>query len=295
MKNNSNFLMGVGVALVTPFNFNGSIDYNSLDKIIDSTIRGGIDYLVMLGTTSESPTLSADEKEKIITHVVEKNNGRVPLVIGLGGNNTNNLIDRIKKINDTHFSAILSVSPYYNRPTQLGLFKHYEKIASNTNLPIILYNVPQRTGSNIEIDTVVDLNKNFEKIIGIKEASGDLFSIMNLILNTPKHFHVISGDDLLALPTVLAGGSGVISVIANAFPNQIKSMIELGLKHNVNESYIIHYRLMKLINLIFEEGNPSGIKYLLSKKNLLNNIIRLPLNEISFSLKEKIDKELELI
>ena len=295
MKNNYNFLTGSGVALITPFNSNGSVDYNSLEKIIDSTINGGIDYLVILGTTSESPTLSENEKEKIISNVVKKNNGRVPLVIGIGGNNTNNLIDRIKKINDSSFYAILSVSPYYNKPSQFGIFKHYEKIASISNLPIILYNVPSRTGSNIEINTVTDLNKNFEKIIGIKEASGNLLSIMNLIANTPKHFHVISGDDLLALPTVLAGGSGVISVIANVFPSQIKKMVELGFKRDISQSYKIHYKLMKIINLIFEEGNPSGIKYLLSKKKLSNNIVRLPLSEISSSLKDKIDKELGFI
>ena len=287
--------MGTGVALVTPFNSNGSVDYNSLEKIINSTIHGGVDYLVILGTTSESPTLSEKEKEKIISYVVKKNNERVPLVIGIGGNNTNNLIDRIKKINDSSFSAILSVSPYYNRPSQFGIFKHYEKIVSISNLPIILYNVPSRTGSNIEINTVTDLNKNFEKIIGIKEASGNFINTMNLIANTPKQFYVISGDDLLALPTVLAGGSGVISVIANVFPNQIKKMVDLGFKSDVSQSYRIHYKLMKIINLIFEEGNPSGIKYLLSKKNLSNNIVRLPLNEISLSLKEKIDKEFELI
>ena len=287
--------MGTGVALVTPFNSNGSVDYNSLEKIINSTIHGGVDYLVILGTTSESPTLSEKEKEKIISYVVKKNNERVPLVIGIGGNNTNNLIDRIKKINDFSFSAILSVSPYYNRPSQVGIFKHYEKIVSISNLPIILYNVPSRTGSNIEISTVTDLNKNFEKIIGIKEASGNFINTMNLIANTPKQFYVISGDDLLALPTVLAGGSGVISVIANVFPNQIKKMVDLGFKSDISQSYRIHFKLMKIINLIFEEGNPSGIKYLLSKKNLSNNIVRLPLNEISLSLKEKIDKELELI
>ena len=295
MKNNYNFLMGTGVALVTPFNSNGSVDYNSLEKIVDLTINGGVDYLVILGTTSESPTLSENEKEKIISYIVKKNNRRVPLVIGIGGNNTNNLIDRIKKINDSSFSAILSVSPYYNRPSQFGIFKHYEKIASISNLPIILYNVPSRTGSNIEIDTVIDLNKNFKKIIGIKEASGNLLSIMNLIAKTPKNFHVISGDDLLALPTVLAGGSGVISVIGNVFPDQIKKMVELGFNSDVSQSYKIHYKLMKIINLIFEEGNPSGTKYLLSKKNLSNNIVRLPLNEISLGLKEKIDKELGLI
>lgn len=295
MKKNYNFLMGTGVALVTPFNSNGSVDYNSLEKIVDSTINGGVDYLVILGTTSESPTLNENEKEKIISHIVKKNNRRVPLVIGIGGNNTNNLIDRIKKINDSSFSAILSVSPYYNRPSQFGIFKHYEKIASISNLPIILYNVPSRTGSNIEIDTVIDLNKNFKKIIGIKEASGNLLNIMNLISKTPENFHVISGDDLLALPTVLAGGSGVISVIGNVFPDQIKKMVELGFNSDVSQSYKIHYKLMKIINLIFEEGNPSGIKYLLSKKNLSNNIVRLPLNEISLSLKEKIDKELGLI
>ncbi len=287
--------MGTGVALVTPFNSNGSVDYNSLEKIINSTIDGGLDYLVILGTTSESPTLSEKEKEKIISYVIKINNERVPLVIGIGGNNTNNLIDRIKKINDSSFSAILSVSPYYNRPSQFGIFKHYEKIVSISNLPIILYNVPSRTGSSIEINTVIDLNKNFEKIIGIKEASGNFINIMNLIANTPKQFYVISGDDLLALPTVLAGGSGVISVIANVFPNQIKKMVDLGFKSDVSQSYRIHYKLMKIINLIFEEGNPSGIKYLLSKKNLSNNIVRLPLNEISLSLKEKIDKEFELI
>ncbi len=287
--------MGTGVALVTPFNSNGSVDYTSFEKIIESTINGGVDYLVVLGTTSESPTLSENEKENIISHVVKKNNGRVPLVVGIGGNNTNNLIDRIKKINDSSFSAILSVSPYYNRPSQFGIFKHYEKIASISKLPIILYNVPLRTGSNIDINTIVNLNKDFEKIIGIKEASGNLLRIMNLISNTPKHFRVISGDDLLALPTVLAGGSGVISVIANVFPDKIKKMVELGLKSEVSQSYKIHYQLMKIINLIFEEGNPSGIKYLLSKKNLSNNIVRLPLNEISSSLKEKIDKELASI
>ena len=287
--------MGTGVALVTPFNSNGSVDYNSLEKIINSTINGGVDYLVILGTTSESPTLSEKEKEKIISYVVKKNNERVPLVIGIGGNNTNNLIERIKKINDSSFSAILSVSPYYNRPSQVGIFKHYEKIVSISNLPIILYNVPSRTGSNIEISTVTDLNKNFEKIIGIKEASGNFINTMNLIANTPKQFYVISGDDLLALPTVLAGGAGVISVIANVFPNQIKKMVDLGFKSDISQSYRIHFKLMKIINLIFEEGNPSGIKYLLSKKNLSNNIVRLPLNEISSSLKEKIDKEFELI
>jgi len=286
---------GLGVALVTPFNTNGSVDFGGLEKLIHFQIENGTDFLVVQGTTGESATLSDGEKKSVLDFTIEVNANRLPIVLGVGGNNTVGVSKQLEGLKNDGIDGILSVSPYYNRPSQFGVFKHYEKIASISNLPIILYNVPSRTGSNIEINTVIDLNKNFEKIIGIKEASGNLLSIMNLIANTPKHFHVISGDDLLALPAVLAGGSGVISVIGNVFPNQINKMVELGFKGDVSQSYKIHYKLMKIINLIFEEGNPSGIKYLLSKKNLLNNIVRLPLSEISLSLKEKIDKELVLI
>lgn len=270
-------LIGTGVALVTPFKKDFSVDTESLKNIVNFQVDNGIDYLVILGTTAENATLSQDEKELVITTIITANNGRLPLVLGVGGNNTNELIAELKTRDFRDFVAILSVSPYYNKPTQEGIYQHFKAISEASPLPIILYNVPSRTGSNMLPSTIVRLAKEFKNIIAIKEAAGDIIQAMKIIQDKPTGFLVISGDDMLTLPMVLAGGSGVISVIAEGFPKQISEMVRLGLNREVDKAYAIHYLFAEGIDLIFEQGNPAGIKEVFKSLGLSENSVRLPL------------------
>jgi len=295
------FLKGTGVAMITPFDDNGEVDFDAIPQLIDhllsdSSLDRGVDYIVILGTTAEVVTLNSQEKDKIIKIVIKHNNDRVPLVIGVGGNNTKGIVQFLNKnrsLLSSNFSSVLSVCPYYNKPSQNGIYAHFQKISQASDLPIILYNVPSRTGVSLEVQTVIRLANDFKNIIAIKEASGEVSIALELLRELPEYFQVISGDDLIALSTVLAGGSGVISVIAGAFPDQVKKMINYGLNGNYKEAYQIYYQLMPLINLIFKEGNPSGIKCLLGNQNLglCRENLRLPLVPVSDQLRSEIDIE----
>jgi len=280
--------LGTGVALVTPFNEDKSVDFNALEKLVNFQIKNGINYLVVMGTTGEPATLTSDEKEQIKNTIIKINNGRLPLILGIGGNNTQAVINEINNTDLSAFSAVLSVSPYYNKPTQEGIYQHFKLISENSPKPIIVYNVPSRTGSNILPKTILRLANDCSNIIGVKEAAGDMVQAMTLLQNKPTDFLVISGDDMIALPMVLAGGSGVISVIGQGFPKDFSQFIKLGLDGKVNLSYKLHYKLMDCINYIFEEGNPAGIKALLEKLNITSKYVRLPLVEVSDKLHQKI-------
>ena len=277
-------LIGTGVALVTPFKKDFSVDVDALRRIVNYQIDNGVDYLVVLGTTGEPATLSADEKEIVINTVIAANDKRLPLVLGVGGNNTVALVSELKTRDFSGFDAILSVSPYYTKPIQEGIYQHFKLIAKNSPLPVILYNVPSRTGSNMTPKTVLRLANDFKNIVAIKEASGDIVQAMKIIADKPKDFLVISGDDMIALPLVLAGGSGVISVIGEGFPRQFSDMIRLGLQHKVVEAYKIHYQMAAAIDMIFEQGSPSGIKEIFKALQISENIVRLPLVNVDDDL-----------
>ncbi|HPF11936.1 MAG TPA: 4-hydroxy-tetrahydrodipicolinate synthase [Flavobacteriaceae bacterium] len=283
-------LFGTGVALITPFTPNLKIDVEALKRVVHYQIEHGVDYLVVLGTTGESVTLSKAEKELVIQTVIDANAGRLPLVLGIGGNNTQAVIDELQEMNLESFAAILSVSPMYNKPTQEGIYQHFAALAKVSPKPIILYNVPGRTASNLLPSTVIRLANDFANIVAIKEAAGDLVQAMRMIDGTPDHFLVISGDDMIALPMVLAGGAGVISVIGEGFPREFSKMIRLGLERRVDEAYAIHYKLAPAIDYIFAEGNPAGIKAVFHKLGICNDAVRLPLVGISKELREKIDQ-----
>ena len=283
-------LIGTGVALVTPFKKDLSVDVQALKDLVNFQIDNGINYLVILGTTSENPTLTKTEKETVINTIVEINNNRLPLVLGVGGNNTAELVHELKSNDFSNFTAILSVSPYYNKPTQEGIYQHFKAIAEASPIPIILYNVPGRTASNMLPETVIKLAVDFKNIIGVKEAAGDIVQSMRLIKDKPDNFLVISGDDMIALPMVLAGGSGVISVIAQGFPEQFSKMIDYGLNRRVDDAYKIHYLLSDSIDMIFEQGNPAGIKEVLNCIGLMNNPVRLPLVNVNQDLAKRIEK-----
>ena len=288
----NNKFIGTGVALITPFNSDFSVDYSSLEKLVEYNILNGIDYLVINGTTAESPTINSFERDKIINTVVNVNNNRVPLVLGMGGNDTLTLVKEINSLNLQDISAILSVSPYYNKPTQEGIYEHYTYLAKNISKPIIMYNVPGRTSRNMVPNTILRLANEFESIIGVKEAGGDINQYLELIKNKPDNFLIISGDDDLALSSVISGGHGVISVIAQAFPKMFSKMINdaLNNKHSIAKS--TNDDLFKIISLIFKENNPAGIKYVLNKLNLCNDVLRLPLLSVSKDLRNQINKEL---
>ena len=288
----NNKFIGTGVALITPFNSDFSVDYSSLEKLVEYNILNGIDYLVINGTTAESPTINSIERDKIINTVVNVNNNRVPLVLGMGGNDTLTLVKEINSLNLQDISAILSVSPYYNKPTQDGIYEHYNYLAKNISKPIIMYNVPGRTSRNMVPNTILRLANEFESIIGVKEAGGDINQYLELIKNKPDNFLIISGDDDLALSSVISGGHGVISVIAQAFPKMFSKMINdaLNNKHSIAKS--TNDDLFKIISLIFKENNPAGIKYVLNKLNLCNDVLRLPLLSVSKDLRNQINKEL---
>jgi 4-hydroxy-tetrahydrodipicolinate synthase len=276
--------VGTGVALVTPFKKDFSIDFEALEKIVNHVIAGGIEYLVVLGTTGEPATLTSEEKELVINTIVKANNKRLPLVLGLGGNSTMQLVEELKTRDFSEFSAILSVSPYYNKPTQEGIYQHFSAIANASPIPVILYNVPGRTASNVLPSTVLRLANEFKNIIGIKEAAGDIVQAMKIIQYKPEGFLVISGDDMITLPMVLAGGSGVISVIGQGFPKEFSQMVRLGLERKVNEAYELHYKIAEATDMIFEQGNPAGIKQVFKALGLGENTVRLPLVEVSDEL-----------
>jgi 4-hydroxy-tetrahydrodipicolinate synthase len=281
-------LIGTGVALVTPFKKDFSVDVEALKAIVNFQIDNGIDYLVVLGTTAESATLSKDEKELVIKTVVETNKGRLPLVLGVGGNNTQEVVAELQSRDFSNFTAVLSVSPYYNKPTQEGIYQHFKAVAEASPIPVILYNVPGRTASNMLPTTVLRLAKDFNNIVAIKEAAGDIVQAMKLIQNAPKGFLVISGDDMITLPMVFAGGAGVISVIGEGFPKQFSEMVHLGLNRKVDEAYQLHYLLADSIDMIFEQGNPAGIKEVFKTLGLAENTVRLPLVNVDENLANRL-------
>jgi 4-hydroxy-tetrahydrodipicolinate synthase len=281
-------LIGTGVALITPFKNDFTIDIEALRRVVNFSIDGGIEYLVVLGTTAENAVLSKDEKELVIATVIEVNAGRLPLVLGVGGNNTLEVVQELKTRDLSSFVAILSVSPYYNKPTQEGIYQHFKAVSEASPIPVILYNVPGRTASNMLPDTVLRLANDFENIVAIKEASGDLVQTMQLLKNKPKDFLVISGDDMIALPVVLAGGAGVISVIGQGFPKEFSEMIRLGLNRKVDDAFKLHYVLMDCIDMIFEQGNPAGIKEVFAILGITDNVVRLPLVSVDESLSNRL-------
>lgn len=282
-------LIGTGVALITPFTQEGKVDVEGLQRVVEFQIENGVEYLVVLGTTGESVTLSKQEKQLVIDTVVDANKGKLPLVLGIGGNNTAEVSEEMQNRNLKDFTAILSVSPSYNKPTQEGIYQHFAALAKIAPKPIILYNVPGRTASNMSPETVARLAHDFDTIIGVKEAAGDLVQAMKMIDSTPEDFLVISGDDMIALPMTLAGGAGVISVIGEGFPKDFSEMIRLGLQRKVDEAYALHYKLAPCIDYIFAEGNPAGIKAVFKRLGICDDFVRLPLVGIGKQLREKID------
>jgi 4-hydroxy-tetrahydrodipicolinate synthase len=276
-----NILTGTGVAIVTPFKKNAEVDLDSLGKLIDFIIDNGVEYIVSLGTTGETPTLSKKEQAEIVDFTSEKINGRVPLVLGIGGNNTSAIIDHFADLKLENITAILSSSPNYNKPSQEGIFQHYKAISQQSPLPVILYNVPGRTGSNITAETTLRLANECENVQGIKEASGNMVQCMHILKNKPGDFLFVSGDDHISLPLVACGSKGVISVVANAFPKDFSEMIRLALKNDFENAQKLHYKLLPAYDLLFIENNPAGVKSFLSELKLLENVLRLPLVPLS--------------
>ncbi|MFT5103943.1 MAG: 4-hydroxy-tetrahydrodipicolinate synthase [Candidatus Latescibacterota bacterium] len=281
-------LIGTGVALITPFKEDFSVDVEGLTAVVNFNIENGINYLVVLGTTAESATLTKTEKQLVIATIIAANAGRLPMVLGVGGNDTRAVIEELKTSDLSPFVAILSVSPMYNKPTQEGIYQHFAAIAKVASKPIILYNVPGRTASNMAPSTVVRLANNFTNIVAIKEAAGDIVQAMELISQTPDGFLVISGDDMVTLPMILAGGSGVISVIGEGFPSAFSKMVQLGLKREVDAAFAIHYSIAPAIEYIFAEGNPAGIKAVFKELGICGDTVRLPLVVVSPDLRSKI-------
>lgn len=284
----SNSFRGTGVALVTPFHTDGSIDFKSLSKLIDHVIDNGVNYLVALGTTAETPTLSNDEKKQVLAQVVKHNAGRVPVVCGMGGNNTAEVLNLIAEYDWTGVSGILSVSPYYNKPTQEGIYQHFKAIAQACKLPIILYNVPGRTSGNILPATAVRLANEFNHIVAIKEASGNMKQCMEYVQTAPAHFAILSGDDDLIVPQAAIGFGGVISVAANCFTKDFTTMVNAALKGDFNTAKQVHYKLLKGIDLLFAEGNPAGVKCVLQEMNICADTLRLPLVNVSAGTQQAI-------
>ncbi len=283
----SQIFKGAGVALITPFTNENKVDYNTLETIIENQVKGGMDYLVALGTTAESATLTATEKAKVVEIVKQKAAG-LPVIVGMGGNDTQSIINNIANFNLDGVSGLLIVTPYYNRPSQEGLFRHYLEIAKSSPLPIILYNVPSRTGVNMEHETVVRLAEASDKIVAVKEASGISSQIAMIGKYTPQDFSVISGDDVLALPNISIGAVGVISVIANAMPSKVSQLIHLANEGKFSEALKVHFEMIDLFRLIFKEGNPGGIKALMNIQGTIENVLRLPLYKISDNCYEEI-------
>ncbi|MBS1773561.1 MAG: 4-hydroxy-tetrahydrodipicolinate synthase [Bacteroidetes bacterium] len=284
---------GTGVALVTPFNNDGSVDYASLDKLVDHVINGGVDYLVALGTTSEAPTMTADEKKKVLAAIVSKCNKRVPVVCGIGGNNTAEVLANLAEYDLTNVDGILSVVPYYNKPMQEGLYQHFKAIANATTKPIILYNVPGRTVTNMLPATTLRLANEFKHIVAVKEASGNMSQCMDLVQGKPAHFAVLSGDDDLVLPQIAIGMDGVISVAANCFTKDFTTMVNDALAGNYPNAQKLHYKLLEGIRLLFVEGNPAGVKCVLNEMKICGETPRLPIVPVTAGTRQKIQDYLK--
>ena len=284
------FLKGSGVAMITPFDEKGRVDYNAIKRVVEHIISGGMGYIVLMGTTAETATLTSEERSKVVALIVEVNDNRVPLVLGIGGNNTLAVVDTIKQTDLNAFKALLSVCPYFTRPSQEGIYQHFKHIALAASIPVILYNVPARSGIAISNETTVRLATDFANIIGTKDASGNLESVIALLEAVPDGFHVISGDDALALSVVLSGGSGVISVIGGALPNQVSKMIRFALEDRLYEAALYQNQMLEMIDLIFQEGNPSGVKNLSKHLGLCTGNVRLPLVPATESLSAAISE-----
>ena len=280
--------IGTGVALITPFKSDLSIDFDALERLVEHNIKNGTEYLVISGTTGESVTVTSEEKKTLIAFIAKVNKGRLPLVLGIGGNNTASIIEEIKSTDLSEISAILSVSPYYSKPTQEGIYQHFKAVAEVSPLPIILYNVPGRTSSNMLPETTIRLAKDFDNIIAVKEAGNNVHQYLELLRTKPEDFLILSGDDDLALGVALAGGSGVISVIGQALPKDFSEMIRLGIAGKAKEAYALHFKLMPITGLIFSENNPAGIKAVLEALEISNSHVRLPLVEATDQLKKDI-------
>lgn len=283
-------IKGAGVAIVTPFKNDNLVDYDGLEKLINHVINGGINYLVVLGTTGESTTLADSEKVKVLNFCKKINNGRLPIVMGIGGNNTNKVISDLKIFNLDGVDAILSVSPSYNKPSQNGIFNHYKLISKASPLPIILYNVPSRTSSNISANTILRLANKFNNIVAVKEASGDMDQIMKIIKNKPKNFCVLSGDDSLTLPMIYMGAEGVISVVGQVYPRFFSKMVHYGISKNIKMANELHYKLYDIYSPLYEEGNPVGVKACLEILGICKSYVRPPLLQSSNVLKSNLKK-----
>lgn len=283
-------IQGAGVALITPFHADGSIDFETLGNLIEFQISEGMDYLVSLGTTGETATLSSEEKKKVWQFTKDKVKGRVPLVAGIGGNNTLEIVEAVKNFDSEGFCAILSVSPYYNKPTQEGIYQHYKAIAEVSKLPIILYNVPGRTGSNISAETTLRLAKEFKNIVAIKEASGNFAQFSEILRDKPGHFQLISGDDPATLPMMALGAIGIISVVGNAYPKYVSTLAHLCAEGKYSEARDIHYKLLEITELCFVEGNPCGVKYILKELGFGEDYVRLPLVRVSSKTQQRIQE-----
>ena len=281
---------GTGVAIITPFHNYGTVDFTSLGNVINHIIKGGIDFIVALGTTSEAATLSMDEKEAVVNFIKETVDGRVPIVLGCGGNNTHAIVDKIKKLDFNGIDAILSVAPYYNKPNQKGIYNHFKLIAGASPVPVILYNVPGRTSSNISAETTLKLSRDFKIIMGVKEASGNMGQIMTILRDRPDGFKVFSGDDALTYPMMTMGADGVISVAAMGYPEAYSGMVKLLKKKQYDKALSIHFSLMEFIDAIFADGNPAGIKAALSMMGLVKNNLRLPLVKVNKALQAHLMK-----
>ncbi len=285
-----NKFKGTGVAIVTPFLEDDNIDFESLSKLVNHIITNNTDYIVALGTTAETPTLTEEEKDKITAFVIRENAGKLPVVVGMSSNNTLSLVNKIKKTDFTGIDAILSVCPYYNKPNQEGIFRHFESVSAVSPVPVIAYNVPGRTGGGINAQTTIKMAKELKNIIGIKEASGNINQIMKIIEQKPDDFLVISGDDALTLPVIATGGVGVISVVANAFPCEVTTMVNYCLHNDFESARPLHYKLLELVESLFADGSPAGVKVALETLGICKNILRLPLTKVNEQLEEKIKR-----
>ena len=281
-------LRGMGVAFITPFKEDESVDYEAIIRLVDYQLQNGTDFLVILATTAETPTLSSEEKIKIQKLIVERVNGQIPIVLGCGGNNTRAVIETLKNEDFTGIDAILSVVPYYNKPSQEGIYQHYKAIANSTDLPIILYNVPGRTGVNMTAETTLRLARDFKNIVGVKEASGNITQMDDIIKNKPADFNVLSGDDGITFPLITLGAVGVISVIGNAFPREFSRMTRLALAGDYANALSIHHKFTELFDLLFVDGNPAGVKSMLNAMGMIENKLRLPLVPTRITTFEKI-------
>lgn len=286
-------LKGMGVALITPFKEDNSVDYDALLRLVDYQVQNGTDFLCVLGTTAETPTLTKEEKEKVKRTVIERVNGRIPILLGVGSNSTQAVVDTVKNDDMTGVDALLVVVPYYNKPSQEGIYQHYKAVAEATDLPIVLYNVPGRTGVNMTAETTLRLARDFKNIVAIKEASGNITQMDDIIKNKPEDFDVISGDDGITFPLITLGAVGVISVIGNAFPREFSRMTRLALQGDYNNALTIHHKFTELFNLLFVDGNPAGVKAMLNMMGMIENKLRLPLVPTRITTYEKMRSVLD--